>query len=286
MSEHRSYVVGLPVVITVHDDGTVKWEIDKGEAADDLDEHGDSGYDDDVISADAAIIRAAVQREWEDSRRKRVLTLADDMRATLTDPTQAWDIAVADFTHEVHRLVHGEAPKAPRATYHGLVRAKCRTCGTEVTDIDAVEAWNDIEPSCACDDDAVRVYEWEDADGKLTLTRLHDSDVDDVTGFPTHWQAFFQPEAWVRDYALVVDPEGEQAWRCTDYVMQHFDYVRGLLEKPDQRLRDSRDRPMYDVTDTDDVFKSDPAAPQWVREWSGPFTIVLTGSEVGPGEEV
>ena len=29
------------------------------------------------------------------------------------------------------------------------------------------------------------------------------------------------------------------------------------------------------VLDTDDVFALDPAAPAWVRSWSGPFTIRL-----------
>lgn len=32
----RTYVVGLPVIITVHDDGTVEYEIDKGEAAESI----------------------------------------------------------------------------------------------------------------------------------------------------------------------------------------------------------------------------------------------------------
>lgn len=37
--------------------------------------------------------------------RERVVALVADLTETLSDPTQAWDIAVADFNHEVDRLV-------------------------------------------------------------------------------------------------------------------------------------------------------------------------------------
>ena len=36
--------------------------------------------------------------------RARVVALAEDLLRTLSDPTQAWDIAVADFEYEIDRL--------------------------------------------------------------------------------------------------------------------------------------------------------------------------------------
>lgn len=64
MSEPRSYVVGLPVVITVHPDGRVTAEVDLSEASDisdalPCDEHGVALYTDAQIDADAAVIEAA-----------------------------------------------------------------------------------------------------------------------------------------------------------------------------------------------------------------------------------
>jgi hypothetical protein len=41
MSDPRTYVVGLPVVITVHDDGTVVYEIDRSEAGQGVSEYGE-----------------------------------------------------------------------------------------------------------------------------------------------------------------------------------------------------------------------------------------------------
>ena len=40
------------------------------------------------------------------------------------------------------------------------------------------------------------------------------------------------------------------------------------------RIMAARDvDPADEALDTDDVFQDDPAAPQWVRDWQGPFTI-------------
>lgn len=67
----RTYVVGLPVVITVGDDGTVTYEVDKSEAGAAIRE-SDALYSaddkenvipDDVLEADAARVEAAVEDE-------------------------------------------------------------------------------------------------------------------------------------------------------------------------------------------------------------------------------
>ena len=33
------------------------------------------------------------------------------------------------------------------------------------------------------------------------------------------------------------------------------------------------------VLDASDIFKDDPAAPEWVRKWQGPFTIWVREEE-------
>jgi hypothetical protein len=81
----------------------------------------------------------------------------------------------------------------------------------------------------------------------------------------TRYEAHFTPEAWVNDQAIEVDAQGPQSWDCTAYAEQHAAYLARL---------DTDDE--FGGVDTDDVFQSDPAAPEWVREWRGPFTIRIT----------
>lgn len=81
--------------------------------------------------------------------------------------------------------------------------------------------------------------------------------------------ATFDPQAWMNDYALSVDPEGDTDWDCTEAVREFVGADGGLM-KP-FRLMNYGD----DYLDNDDILKSDPAAPEWVREWSGPFTITV-----------
>lgn len=88
---------------------------------------------------------------------------------------------------------------------------------------------------------------------------------------PEHWQAHFQPQAWQRDYAIDVDAEGEQTWDCSAYAAENQMYLNELLLK--RHLLNEVD---VEVTDNDDVFQDDPAAPEWVRNWSGPFHLTLT----------
>ncbi len=63
-TEPRTYCIGLPVIITVHDDGTVQFEIDKSEAYDiwegaPTDDEGNPTYDEAQIQADSDRISAA-----------------------------------------------------------------------------------------------------------------------------------------------------------------------------------------------------------------------------------
>lgn len=78
--------------------------------------------------------------------------------------------------------------------------------------------------------------------------------------------ADFIPQAWVNAYAYAVDPEGDTSWDCTAYVTANFspDLIERIV---------GGDVGWYEDFDT---LRDDPAAPEWVRDWSGPFEVQLT----------
>lgn len=83
------------------------------------------------------------------------------------------------------------------------------------------------------------------------------------------YQAEFHPQAWVNDNAIPVDPEGPTTWDCTRFIGEigatHPGWlVRTLLNGDDECGKDY-----------DDILRTDPAAPEWVREWRGPFDTYL-----------
>jgi hypothetical protein len=89
---------------------------------------------------------------------------------------------------------------------------------------------------------------------------------------PAKYEARFQPEAWVNNCAIPVDPEGPVSWDCTEYARQYAAYLADCARRRGEAFDDG-----FGVLDNDDLFKGDPAAPAWVRDWRGPFTIrILT----------
>jgi hypothetical protein len=80
--------------------------------------------------------------------------------------------------------------------------------------------------------------------------------------------ARFTPEAWIRNQATEVDVAGPQEWDCTILALTHLDYLAAVAARRHESLDDGEG-----VLDNDDVFRDDPAAPEWVRSWTGPFTI-------------
>ncbi len=100
----------------------------------------------------------------------------------------------------------------------------------------------------------------------------HDYEGDPMT---MHYTATFQPEAWVNDHAIQVDPEGPTQWDCTAFI--DVDTLAYLDECA--RGSDALTGP-YGALDRDDVFMNDPAAPDWVRKWRGPFTIRVQSSTI------
>lgn len=79
------------------------------------------------------------------------------------------------------------------------------------------------------------------------------------------YEAEFQPEAWVRDYAMTVDALGPTTWDATEFVLAADPkWFAETLERG---------------TDYDDILRLDPNAPEWVREWPGPFETYLRRKE-------
>lgn len=73
--------------------------------------------------------------------------------------------------------------------------------------------------------------------------------------------ATFTPQAWVRDTAMEVDPEGDITWIVDPDEME-----------PGMEVSDSHES---------DQLRSSRHAPAWVRDWSGPFyiTVEIDGEE-------
>lgn len=60
----------------------------------------------------------------------------------------------------------------------------------------------------------------------------------------------FHPQAWVNDYAIEVDPQGETDFEVGDV--------------PDD---------VEDDTHASDALRTHDNAPEWVRDWTGPFWV-------------
>lgn len=63
----------------------------------------------------------------------------------------------------------------------------------------------------------------------------------------------FQGEAWINDYAVAVDDEGPDTWVVDAETA-------AMIENDPDDL---------------DFVRGDENAPEWVREWQGPFTITV-----------
>jgi len=79
--------------------------------------------------------------------------------------------------------------------------------------------------------------------------------------------AHFAPQVWQRDNAVEVDPLGDEEWDVTEpFKRLPWAYQESLLHKMAS---------LGFALDKYDVLKDDPNAPQWIREWSGPFDITI-----------
>ncbi len=81
--------------------------------------------------------------------------------------------------------------------------------------------------------------------------------------------ATFDSQAWLHNCAFSVDPQGDTEWDCTPELIAPYIQGDGTLGEPFSEVYRGA------WLDEDDILRGDPAAPEWVREWQGPFTITV-----------
>lgn len=78
-------------------------------------------------------------------------------------------------------------------------------------------------------------------------------------------KAVFHPQAWQNDYAISVDPEGETEWEVEEDEVEAVMAEYGV----------SRERVLESDQYPSDDFRFSRNAPQWVRDWEGPFYVAF-----------
>ena len=78
-------------------------------------------------------------------------------------------------------------------------------------------------------------------------------------------RATFHPQAWVNDYAIDVDPQGDTSW---DLTPAYVEQLQRSMTHPEEVLEAN--------TYESDELRQDPAAPKWVRDWCGPFYVEVS----------
>lgn len=91
--------------------------------------------------------------------------------------------------------------------------------------------------------------------------------------------ATIDPQTWINDQAVSVDPPGPVSWDATKHARQHADYLQQLL---DNDTHGQFHNPDVGLIDNDDRFFDDPNAPTWITDWDGPFTITLHNTPPQP----
>jgi hypothetical protein len=79
--------------------------------------------------------------------------------------------------------------------------------------------------------------------------------------------ATFEPQVWVGDEAVATDADGPTTWNCSAYIASGEIRDRYFPDL-DKELAASG----Y-ALDCCDALQNDPAAPKWIRDWDGPFSI-------------
>lgn len=91
----------------------------------------------------------------------------------------------------------------------------------------------------------------------------------------TRYIATFSPQAWINDYAVSVDPEGETTWDATEYVKEQLREGVFRGNEVSQQFAKEWLEETLEHGDYDDILRTDPNAPQWIQDWHGPFDTYL-----------
>jgi hypothetical protein len=85
----------------------------------------------------------------------------------------------------------------------------------------------------------------------------------------TSYRARFTPQAWIRDWAVDIDPEGDTEWDVSGEFLAHL--IGWHMRDYDMSFEDALAVCIRQSTDSSDNLRKDPAAPEWIREHNGPF---------------
>lgn len=93
--------------------------------------------------------------------------------------------------------------------------------------------------------------------------------------------ARFVPQLWAGDQAITVNPPGPDEWDATEaFAALPDDYRAELLDLMDEVREWSIH--IGEALDGHDALRSDPNAPEWVRQWPGPFDTYVRETEPEP----
>lgn len=70
--------------------------------------------------------------------------------------------------------------------------------------------------------------------------------------------------SWFGSDAYPADPKGDTMWDCTDFLKSAYtaaEVEEIVAEEVGSELTDS--------------VRTDPAAPEWIREWDGPYEVLV-----------
>jgi diadenosine tetraphosphate (Ap4A) HIT family hydrolase len=77
------------------------------------------------------------------------------------------------------------------------------------------------------------------------------------------------PQAWVNDYAVIVDDEGPSQWNVTPMYLKKL--VEYAVKNYTHTIESAIEEATQLSTDLSDELRYDPGAPSWVQDWDGPF---------------
>lgn len=138
--------------------------------------------------------------------------------------------------------------KSPREYLSDRIYGVIEECGGDITD--HTEELIDLLVTDVCDNDGSEIT----GGGALSPEQAQIVGPENVGPMV---KVQFTPQAWVNDYAIDVDPEGE-----TEFEIPVADaMIDGRLRK--------------DNHDETDVLKDHPNAPRWIKQFAGPFYIEI-----------
>jgi hypothetical protein len=80
-----------------------------------------------------------------------------------------WEADPAEWRAVDPEDPYGYMPEVETATYHGITKAECLTCGYVTTSVTTMEMWNDYGVTCIEGDHEAGVSRWTLQDGTVRV---------------------------------------------------------------------------------------------------------------------